>query len=267
MTRPWNLDYYNSDDWYVVNDRLRMMERDNVRYNPGRTDLFRSLASVHLSDVRVVLVGQDPYPQHKYATGMAFSIPSKYGRSEFPGTLREVLAEYRSDLGYEIPRTGDLSRWAGQGVLLWNAIPSCTDGSTLSHDWDEYRSLNREVFGRLSEKGVVFALLGAVARRYANDVDLRNNKIILTSHPSPRGSNNSRMPFRGSRLFSTINAYLNELGLDPVDWRLDDEGSKQTVPDPDVRGNLLQNVTGVQLTPVDTRPKAKFYVPGREFQL
>jgi uracil-DNA glycosylase len=272
MTRPWNLDYWQSDDWYVANDRLKMMERDGVRYNPTRVDLFRSLASVHCDDVRVCLVGQDPYPKHKFATGMAFSIPAKYGRSEYPGTLREIFAEYRSDLGYEIPRTGDLTRWTRQGVLLWNAIPSCTDGDTLSHDWPEYVSLNREVFRRLSEKGIVFALLGSVARRYANDVDLRNNKVILTSHPSPRGSNNSRMPFRGSRLFSTINDYLNQLGLEPIDWRLDDEIKHGDVglgyiPPDGVRGNILQNVTGVSLGEPDRRPKAKFYEPGREYQL
>jgi uracil-DNA glycosylase len=217
-------------------------------------------------------VGQDPYPAHKFATGLAFSIPSKYGRSDFPGTLRQIFSEYQSDLGYPLPRHGDLTRWTEQGVLLWNAIPSCTDGDSLSHDWPEYGSLNREVFRRLSEKGVVFALLGSVARRYANDVDLRNNKIILTSHPSPRGSLNAKMPFRGSRLFSTINGYLNQLGLDPINWRLDDELKHGDVglgyiPPDEVRGSILQNVTGVSLGEPDGRPKVKFYKPGREFQL
>jgi len=121
------------------------------------------------------------------------------------------------------------------------------------------------VFRRLSEKGIVFALLGSVARRYANDVDLRNNKIILTSHPSPRGSNNSRMPFRGSRLFSTINDHLNQLGLDPIDWRLDDEERDSTASA--VRGNLLQNVSGVPLDGIKERAGPNYYVPGKAFQL
>lgn len=259
MTRPWNLNYWRTGEWQVCDERLHDLTKAGTQSNPARAHLFANLATVSVATCKVAIVGQDPYPQRKYATGHAFSIPEHIERSDFPPTLREIFAEYQRDLGYEVPRHGNLQRWVEQGVLLWNVIPSCTDGVSLSHDWVEYEGLNREVLGRLSDKGIVFAFLGGVAKRYVDVVNPGNNKIITTSHPSPRGSRNSRMPFNGSRLFSTINAHLNELGLDPIDWRLDDDGSKRNVPvasvQPTVVGNILPNITGVSLGGL---PKGRF---------
>lgn len=249
MRYPWNLNYWKSGEWQAVNERLHDMEKAGVRYNPDRSNLFRSLtATGGVENTRVVIVGQDPYPGHTMATGLAFSIPRVFDRDRFPPTLRQFFAEYSRDLGYGTPSHGDLSEWAEQGVLLWNAIPSCTDGRSLSHDWPEYECLNREIFGLLSQKGIVFAFLGSVAKRYA-DIPGPNNRVILTSHPSPRGSMNSRTPFRGSRLFSTINGHLNSLGLDPIDWRLDDvpASQKNLSQSALAGGSILQNVTGVDL--------------------
>jgi uracil-DNA glycosylase len=248
MRYPWNLDYWKSGEWQVVNERLHDMEKAGVRFNPTRSDLFRSLTAVgHPSLVRVVLVGQDPYPQHRYATGQAFSIPPQYLRVDFPPTLREIFAEYERDLGYGIPSNGDLSYWVEQGVLLWNVIPSCEDGKSLSHDWEEYQYLNREIFRILSERGIVFAFLGGVARRYAPAIT-PNNRVITTSHPSPRGSLNSKMPFNGSRLFTTINGHLTELGLEPIDWRLDGTPSEKDLRRTNLGGgSILPNITGVQI--------------------
>ena len=259
MRYPWNLDYWNSGEWQVVNERLHDMEKKGDQYNPGRSNLFASLRSCSLTSVRCVLVGQDPYPQSRYATGLAFSIPRHIGRSGFPPTLRELLSEYSRDLGYGIPSHGDLSSWAEQGVLLWNTIPSCSDGRSLSHDWEEYRYLNREVFSKVSQRGVVFALLGGIARRDADAIS-SNSRIITTSHPSPRGSANSRTPFNGSRLFSTINLHLNELALEPIDWRLDAPSSQSDVPSPTVVGNrVLQNTTGADLGGHPRPPERNLY--------
>lgn len=273
MRYPWNLDYWKSGEWQVVNERLHDMERDHASFNPSRVDLFRSLSRLSMADVRVVIIGQDPYPQAEYATGVAFSIPPpdvedpeasperlSSGQSEeepsgdtgqqvqtsagspegvqmearreslpFPPTLQTILREYSEDTGYPLPLSGDLSAWGRQGILLWNAIPSCRTGQSLSHDWDEYSYLTREIITKLSDKGsVVFAFLGAVARRFTDYVDLTKNSIIITSHPSPRGSRNSKTPFDGSRLFTTINNKLADLGQPPIDWRLDARGSVPT---------------------------------------
>lgn len=263
MRYPWNLDYWKSGEWQVVNERLHDMEKDHERtssaYNPIRANLFRALSLTKIEDVKVVIVGQDPYPQAEYATGIAFSIPAPSQPEEepscdtsqqvqasagslsgvqmgnrrenlpFPPTLQTILREYSEDTGYPLPLSGDLSAWGRQGVLLWNAIPSCRTGQSLSHDWDEYSFLTKEIITKLSNKGgVVFAFLGSVARRFTDCVDTTKNAVVQTSHPSPRGNFNSKTPFTGSRLFTMINNKLADLGQSPIDWRLDDAESNRS---------------------------------------
>lgn len=223
--KGWDLNFFNSGEWQVCDERLKDLEKVNRPvgldgYNPGRTSLFRALRLTPMGEVRVAIIGQDPYPDPRYATGVAFSIPEGIRMEAWPQTLRLFLNEYSSDLGHDIPSSGDLEQWTKQGVLLWNAIPTCRSGKSLSHDWDEWSYLTREIIQKLSERGITFAFLGQVARRYVSDVDFSNNEVIVTSHPSPRGSLNSRSPFVGSRLFSTINDKLVNNGQQPIDWKL-----------------------------------------------
>ncbi len=217
----WNLDYWKSEDWRTVQDRLMKLEAKGVTVCPGLSRIDHCLHDVPLSSVRVVIVGQDPYPDPRFATGHAFSIPSHFRPREFPLTLREIFKEYCNDLGYPSPVSGSLQRWYSQGVLLWNAIPTCEACKSLSHEWREYDSLTREVLRRTSNRGLVFCFLGAKARRYVEDISDDNNAILQLGHPSPRGRISARIPFQGSRMFSTINGLLNEQGLQPIDWRLD----------------------------------------------
>lgn len=219
---PWKLDYWQSGEWQVVNERLKDMEKAGITFNPGRKELFSVLRMLAASDVKVCIIGQDPYPDPAFATGIPFSIPAGIGPESFPPTLKNIFKEYVSDLGYSFPDTGDLTGWVTQGVLLWNAIPTCRSGQSLSHDWlgQEWQPLSKEIVEVLSKKGVVFAFLGAVAKRYLEYVDLTKNEVILTSHPSPRGTRFSKTPFEGSRLFSTINDKLISQGLTAIDWKL-----------------------------------------------
>lgn len=262
MSYPWNLDFWKSGECQAVDERLHDMEKAHGLFCPRRADRYRALALTHPDDVRVAIIGQDPYPDPSYATGLAFSIPPEIPKEHHPPTLRAFLTEYSSDLVLPYPSSGDLSAWASRGVLLWNTIPTCKAGVSLSHDWTEYVYLTREIVSRLSKRGIVFALLGAVARRSLPDIDLTKNEIIITSHPSPRGSYNSKTPFLGSRLFSTINDKLISNGLDPVDWRLDVLASKSDVPRPDVvRGTVLPNITGVGLGGFKGKAAPNLYKP------
>lgn len=246
MIYPWKLNYWQTGEWQVVNERLKDMEKAHVRYNPRRVDLFRSLSALPLSSVRVAIIGQDPYPQSQYATGQAFSIPRDIETTSFPPTLNTILKEYCSDLHYPLPLCGDLSEWGRRGVLLWNAVPSCRAGESLSHDWDEYSFLTKEIITKLSDKGgVVFAFLGSVARRYVSDVDPTKNAVVVTSHPSPRGQLHSKVPFTGSRLFSTINDKLADLGQTTIDWRLPDAKGD---PAPSERGAQRSGLVDPQAT-------------------
>lgn len=224
--KGWPLRYFETGEWQVVDERLKGLEKlpntNNGGFNPRRAQLFEALRATPLAETKVAIIGQDPYPGSGHATGIAFSVPSTLDSEHYPVTLRTILDEYKSDLGYSMPSSGDLSSWCKRGVLLWNAIPSCRPGAPLSHDWPggEWGLLTTEIVTLLSKQGITFALLGQVARRYLPLIGLTNNNVITTSHPSPRGSMNSKSPFRGSRLFSTINAKLVDNGQTMIDWKL-----------------------------------------------
>lgn len=212
LNKPWGLKFWDSPEWATVQQRLKGLERGDVRHKLPRFDCL----SVIPSDVRVVLVGREPHAEGRFATGHAFAIPKTYGREEFPVALQELFREYQSDLHYPEPSSGDLAKWRDQGVLLWNPIPTKENGGSLPHDWREYDCLSREVISRLAERGVVFCLLGQVARRYLVEIP-DNNEVIVAAYPSE----NSKSSFRGSRIFTTINDRLCGLGYASVDWRLE----------------------------------------------
>lgn len=218
MAQPWNLDFYKSGEYQVVLERLDDLTKKQVRYCPDRKNLFKALAATKLEDVKVCLLGQDPYPNKRYATGLAFSIPAD--SDAYPPTLQCILDEYVDDLHYPYPETGDLSPWTERGVLLWNTIPSCEAGKSLSHRWEEWEWCTKEILLKLQERGdVVFAALGSVARE-ALLKHVSDAPMVITGHPSPRGNKFSNNPFKGSRFFTTVNVELVRLGLTPVDWRL-----------------------------------------------
>lgn len=211
-----DLKWWNCGEWQVIQERLDDLDRADIVYNPERKSLFRALELVPFERCKVLVCGQDPYPETKYATGVAFSIPQSLRK--YPPTLKIIYDELLEDLHFE-RKNGSLENWCSQGVLLWNVIPSCLAGKSLSHDWDEWRYLTQEIIEALAERGIVFAFLGGRAREYAKFVTGDNNAVIETGHPSPRGNLSARVPFSGSRLFSTINAHLTELGRSPIDWR------------------------------------------------
>lgn len=249
----WDLDYWKSSDWETVKGKLNGLDNSDDAYNPNRECLFDNLRVLKPQDIRVVICGQDPYPDRRFATGHAFSIPRVYAKDDFPSSLRIIFREMQSDLAIEYPSHGDLQGWVNQGVLLWNAIPTCLSGISRSHDWREYHSLTTEVLRKISEHGAVFVFLGAVAKSYITPsglVDNPNCPTICTGHPSPRGNINSAFPFTGSRVFSTINEKLNSIGLEPIDWRLDARdrlAGDQTLEGdvhPRKSNRILPNITG-----------------------
>lgn len=216
MINTWDeMKWWGSGEWQVCYERLDELDDRFVSYNPERKSLFRALWLTPFDRCRVAIIGQDPYPQKKFTSGVAFSIPKSLRK--YPPTLEMIYGELWDDLKIK-RKNGCLESWCSQGILLWNAIPTCSTGRSMSHDWPEWSYLTSEIIRSLTEKGVVFAFLGGVARRYASLVQGDNNAIIETGHPSPRGNLSARNPFTGSRLFSTINDKLTNLGLSPIDW-------------------------------------------------
>ena len=178
---------------------------------PAREKLFRAF-EIAVDKYRVLIVGQDPYPNPLHATGLAFAVPE--GTSPLPPTLRNILRELNDDLG--ISRRASIESWARSGVMLLNRHLSTLENQTAAHlslGWDKFTSAACRFLAE-SRKGALVAILwGAKAREL--EPQLNGAKIISSPHPSPLSSYRG---FFGSKPFSGCNKALLELGLEPIDW-------------------------------------------------
>lgn len=217
MTKLDDLKFFKSGEWDVIQERLDDLETVGIPYCPARENLFAAFDFVDLEDVKVVVVGQDPYPNPKHATGIAFSVPK--GTCPLPPTLCNIFGEYKDDLQLDYPIEGDLSPWCKEGVLLMNAIPSCEAFKSGSHRWDEWTYFTKEVLETLDQRGdLVFIFLGQLAQGYIKYLKYTSElNIISTSHPANFGANKG---FFGSRIFTQANTKLKEMGKKPINWKL-----------------------------------------------
>ena len=182
---------------------------------PAPEAIFNALLLTPLDAVKVVILGQDPYPTPGDAHGLAFSY---VGRRRLPASLKAILAEMAEDLGAP-PATGDLSRWARQGVLLLNTALTTEAGCAGAHLKLGWSALTDQAVAAVSaaRPAVVFLLWGAPARRRAALVDRAKHLVLEAGHPSPL---NRLRDFAGTRPFSRANAWLAAHGEEPIDWRL-----------------------------------------------
>jgi uracil-DNA glycosylase len=182
---------------------------------PAAESVFRALALTPLERVKVVILGQDPYPRPGDAHGLAFSF---VGDGRMPPSLKTILAEMAGDLGCERPAGGDLTHWAREGVLLLNASLTVEAGQSGAHMKLGWAALTDEVVAAVSagRRAAVFMLWGGPARQRAALVDRDRHLVIECGHPSPLNRNRD---FQGTRPFSRANAWLAERGEAPVEWR------------------------------------------------
>ena len=183
---------------------------------PGPEAVFSALRLTPFESVRAVILGQDPYPTPGDAHGLAFSYR---GKRRLPASLKVIFAELAADLDGPVPRTGDLTPWAEQGVLLLNTALTVEAGAAGAHLKLGWAALADEAVAALSagRPAVAFLLWGATARRRAALVDRAKHLVLEAGHPSPL---NRLGDFRGSRPFSCANAWLEAQGETPIDWRL-----------------------------------------------
>lgn len=190
------------------------------RIFPRGADWFRALDLTPLDEVRVVILGQDPYHGPEQAHGLCFSVPPKVS---LPPSLLNIYKELESDLGIGRAAHGCLEHWARQGVLLLNSVLTVQMGAAASHrerGWERFTdAVIRLVNAR--EEPVVFMLWGAYAQRkaaFVDSIDKGGRHLVLKApHPSPLSAHNG---FFGCRHFSRANEFLVSRGLDPIDWRL-----------------------------------------------
>lgn len=190
--------------------------REGAEVLPAPEAVFNALRLTPFAQVKAVILGQDPYPTPGDAHGLAFSYR---GKRRLPASLKVIFAELAADLGRPAPRTGDLTPWAGQGVLLLNTALTVEAGQAGAHLKLGWAALADEALAALSAQrpAVAFLLWGANARRRAALVDRAKHLVLEAGHPSPL---NRLGDFRGSRPFSRTNAWLAEHGREPIDWAL-----------------------------------------------
>jgi uracil-DNA glycosylase len=187
-----------------------------VMYPP---EPLRALSWGGPEDVRVVIVGQDPYHGPGQAEGLAFSVAAGV---RTPPSLRNIFKEQLRDLGLPVPVTGSLVPWARQGVLLLNTCLTVEDGAAGSHSGRGWEALTDAVIEACSASGdgKVFMLWGAHAQKKAGTVDMSRHLVLCANHPSPLSASRGPVPFLGCGHFSAANRWLEARGLSGIDWSL-----------------------------------------------
>jgi uracil-DNA glycosylase len=202
--------YWNELQRFVAGERAR------APVYPPHDQVFAALHLTPFADVRVLILGQDPYHGPGQAHGLCFSVQRG---TAAPPSLVNILKELEADLGCPRPDHGCLESWARHGVLLLNAVLTVRGSNAASHAGKGWETFTDEVIRAVNAKPerVVFILWGGYARKKKALIDTSRHVVIESAHPSPLSAHNG---FLGSRPFSKANAALEEAGLPPVDWCL-----------------------------------------------
>lgn len=217
-----------SQEWdYIIDqvfgiDRLENLiseidkEREVTSIYPVKEDVFKAFELTDFLDIKVVIIGQDPYFNEGQANGLAFSVKKGV---KIPPSLKNIFKELSDDLGEEIPTSGDLSNWAKQGVLLLNSTLTVEEKKPNSHTKYTWSIFTDSIIKYISDykSNVVFILWGNFAIKKSKLIDSSKHLIIQSSHPSPLSARHS---FFGSKVFSKCNLYLEKNLMKKIDWSL-----------------------------------------------
>lgn len=178
--------------------------------------IFKAFDACPLNQLKVVILGQDPYPTRGHANGLCFSINPDV--RPFAKSLINIFKEIEADLGQVIPENGDLSRWAEQGVLLLNAILTVKEGQPQSHQNKGWEKFTDAVIQKISDEcnNVVFLLWGGYAKKKGKNIDRSKHLVLESGHPSPMSANQGM--WFGNKHFSQTNTYLTSKGKAPIIW-------------------------------------------------
>lgn len=212
LSREFKKPYYKELYEFVSNEF-----KTNIIY-PEAKDIFNAFNYTPLKDVKVVILGQDPYHNKGQAHGLCFSVKPGV---DTPPSLVNIYKELKSDLGCKIPNNGYLEKWARQGVLMLNTVLTVKAGQAHSHKdkgWEVFTDAVIEAVNR-QDRPIVFILWGNPARRKKAMLNNPKHLILEAPHPSPLSAYRG---FFGSKHFSKTNNYLEKNNLTPIDWQIED---------------------------------------------
>ncbi len=203
--------YFKEIKQFLVSEK-----ESNHTIFPAGSKIFSAFDLTPIENVKVVILGQDPYHGPGQAHGLSFSVPQGIS---IPPSLRNIFKELKSDLGMDIPTHGNLSNWARQGVLLLNATLTVRANEAGSHQNRGWEQFTDHIIEKISEEksGIVFMLWGKFAQAKEHLIDSRKHLILKAAHPSPFAADKG---FFGCRHFSKANDYLKLNGKKAIDWNL-----------------------------------------------
>lgn len=219
--------------WYVLLEKefkkgsfqtlARFLEGEEGRKKtiyPPPCDVFAALRDSAFADIKVVILGQDPYHGPQQAHGLSFSVREGIPP---PPSLKNIFKEAMNDVGIKRPNHGCLSCWSRQGVLLLNTVLTVRRGEANSHQKKGWEQFTDAVISKINSEGsnVVFLLWGRPAQQKGALINAKRHLVIRSSHPSPLGAAKTNAPFLGSKCFSRANSYLEEHGKEPIDWNVE----------------------------------------------
>lgn len=204
-------------DYYLKLRTFLKSEYSNYTIYPNMYDIFNALKHTSYSDIKVVILGQDPYHEPNQAHGLCFSV--KKGVPA-PPSLKNIYKEINEELGIAPPSHGELTKWANQGILLLNTVLTVRQGQANSHKNKGWEIFTNTVIQKINEreKPVVFLLWGANARQKTALITNPVHKIFTCAHPSPLSAYNG---FFGCGHFKKTNDFLESIGETPIDWSID----------------------------------------------
>lgn len=208
-------DEFTKDYYLNLREFLKNEYRTKTIY-PNMYDIFNALKFTSYNDVKVVIIGQDPYHGPNQAHGLCFSV--KKGVVP-PPSLKNIYKELQTDVGFTIPDHGDLTSWAKQGVLLLNATLTVQAGLAASHKGKGWEIFTDNIISLINkrEKPVVFLLWGGFARAKKALITNKNHLVLECAHPSPLSAYNG---FFGSKHFSKTNEFLKSQNIEPINWQI-----------------------------------------------
>lgn len=203
-------------DYFIKLNQFIDKEYDSKIVYPSREDLFRAFQATSYEEVKVVIIGQDPYHGKGQAHGMSFSVQKGV---TIPPSLRNMYKELHADLGLAAPNHGYLMEWANEGVLLLNTVLTVRESEPNSHKGKGWEQFTDAVIRKLNDRSrpVIFLLWGKHAEQKETLITNSRHTVIKSPHPSPFSANRG---FFGSRPFSKVNAVLKEMGEKEIDWQL-----------------------------------------------